>query len=72
MWQRGSNGNINGQCDGCRIPATLRDFKSGKVCYTDGYLPSVKCIIDPDIGEEMLLTVDKQLQLGSSRDRGTR
>ncbi len=60
--QRGSNSSINGQCGGCRLSATLRDLESNKP-YSAGYLKPVECLIDPDIGIEMLLADDLRLRL---------
>lgn len=62
IWQRGSNSSVHGQCGGCRLPATLRDPESNKP-YSAGYLKPVECLIDPDIGIEMLLADDPRLRL---------
>jgi len=60
---------VNGQCGGCRIPATLQGqnkSKGNKITnkpYTGGYLKPVECIIDPDIGPEMLFADNPRLRL---------
>ncbi len=53
---------MNGQCGGCGIPATFKDEKSGKA-YTVDYLKPIECIIDPDIGVEILFANDTRLHL---------
>ncbi len=62
MWQRGSNSSIYGQCGGCRLPATLWDIESNKA-YSALYLKPVECLIDPNIGMEILLANDPRLRL---------
>ena len=51
-----------GQCGGCRLPATLREFPTGKT-YSGGYLNPVECLLDPDIGVEYLFSNDPRLNL---------
>lgn len=51
-----------GQCGGCRLPATLRDPANGKA-YSAGYLNPVECLLDPDIGVELLFSSDPRLNL---------
>ena len=53
IWQRGSNSSVFGQCGGCRVPATLRDLAANKP-YAGGYLRPIECVLDPNIGVELL------------------
>ncbi len=62
IWQRGLNNSLFGQCGGCRLPATLRDLDTNKA-YSAGYIKPVECVIDPDIGMEMLFAGDVRLRL---------
>jgi len=52
-----------GQCGGCRLPVTLRDPLTNKA-YSGGYLNTVKCLLDPDIGADYLFSSDPHLDLG--------
>jgi hypothetical protein len=50
------------QCGGCRLPATLREFLTGK-SYSGWYLNPAACLLDPDIGVEYLFSNDPRLNL---------
>ena len=51
-----------GHCGGCKLPATLRDPATRKP-YAACYSKPVECMLDPDIGLEMVYANDPRLHL---------
>ncbi len=58
----GLNNSIMGHCGGCRLLGTLRDPTNGR-CYAAGYANPVQCMLDPDIGLELVYADNPRLHL---------
>ena len=63
---RGSNNGRNGQCAGCRAPATYRENNIRRA-YIGGYSEPLEFVLDPRIGSEIFYCGDGRLRL--SRDQ---
>jgi hypothetical protein len=63
-WLRGSNSSLNGQCGGCRAPATIRDSEGGNnKAYIGGYSENFMFELDPRIGPQPFRCGDMRLRL---------
>ena len=59
---RGSNNGRNGQCGGCRAPATWRENHEGRA-YIGGYSEPFEFVLDPRFGPELFFCGDERLRL---------